>query len=836
MSDSRMNEKALPLRLPALPIIALMLLLGVCLMQTQAELIAPWWVYLGFLVFLISGLLFHYFKPLWLKPLYHTWLNRSWFPSVLPCLMILAMGYIWALGFAQAYRHQLLDESLVGQDRLVEGVVVGLPDKSGRSVRFNFQLDPMQLSATSKWCFPKYLCAETLRISWYHHKGAIHSGERWRLMVRLKPPHGMQNEAGFDYEKWLYTQGVHATGYVRKSTENSRIEAAGFGINRIRENLLLLIKTVPDKQFQGLIQALTIGHKSAISPEQWLVLQRTGTSHLMAISGLHIGLIAGLVFVFVRRTVPSAVCKYVSAPQVAAVFSLLVAGCYALLAGFSVPTQRAFIMLLVVMLAVLMKRPALNLNTLALALIAVLVYNPVSVLSVGFWLSFLAVCIIALISSSRVQARMQARMPIRVQAGQENKKQVILARLSLWLQGARIQWLIALGMLPLSVLLFQQGSLISPLANMLVIPVVGLVIVPLSLLASMLSLFSSELSLWLFSQISVLFAYVWGLLEWLAQIPLASWQRSSVPVLHSALALLGVFLLLMPKGFPLRFSGIILLSPMLLYSPPQPAKGEFWMSVLDVGQGLSVLVQTTDHALLFDAGARFSERFDIGQRVVVPYLRHLGINYLDILLVSHKDNDHAGGVEAVLKGLQVQQLMANTETIRTMETGNHPITTCELGLSWQWNGVDFQLLSEPENYQKSNNKSCVLKVWNAYYSLLLPGDIEKKVERNMLDLDVKQLQTDVLVSPHHGSNSSSSQPWLKKLNPQIVLVSAGYKNRFGHPTDKNLQRYHQLGARVFNTAHSGMLKMKFPAVDGGKIPEPQQQRKDDIHYWNHRGE
>jgi len=780
----------------SLPGIALSFLAGVCFLQLQPDLYSPVWT---------SSVILMFF-PLCLWLFYRLVRYRI--------LFALLTGYLWALLFAHVYLQHNLPQQLVGQDVIVEGEVKGLPDYSDKSVRFNFEVSHYLSVNGEDNPLLKASLPSSLRLSWYYHKDEIHSGEHWRFQVRIKSPHGMQNPGGFDYEKWLYQQGIHATGYIRKSEENRKTHIADWGMDLIRENLLRVLSKLPEPEYQGLLQALTIGHKSAINSQQWQVLRQTGTSHLMAISGLHIGLVAGLVFLMVRRFVPAFLCRHVSAPQVAALASLIVAGFYALLAGFSVPTQRAFIMLLVLMLAIFIKRPAFSLNTLSLALIAVLMINPVSVLSVGFWLSFLAVLIIALVSGSRVM-------------GQQTK-------IKLWLQGVRIQWLIALGMLPLSLILFQQGSLVSPLANMIVIPLVGFFVVPLALLASLMSLFSMEYSLWLFTQANELLSFVWALLTWFAQFPHSSWQPSSIPVHYSVLALFGVVLLLMPKGFPLRYAGLILLLPMLLFQYPRPQQGAFWVDVLDVGQGLSVLVQTKDKALLYDSGAKFSQRFDIGQRVVVPYLNYIGLQQLDILMISHRDNDHAGGADSVMQLMNVQQLLAQDEVVKEKSRANRPDKACEAGQSWIWNGVNFEILHSDRNNKKSNNRSCVLKVWNEHYSLLLPGDIELKVEQNMLKHQAEKLTADVLLMPHHGSNTSSSKSWLEKLKPQLAIVSAAYKNRFGHPRARVIKRYHELGSRVLNTANSGMIQIKLPASPVAGIAEPLQHRKVSTHYWNHR--
>jgi len=800
----------------SLPAIAFSMLLGVCLLQLQPDIELSAWTGAELLMLLPVCCWFFYCRRA----------HRA--------LIAFFTGYLWALLFAHVYLYQQLDENFVGQALLLDGVVRGIVDRSGRSVRFNFQVHSVvsgQGASQDGENTAKFFKPALIRLSAYHNNMPVKTGERWQLRVKLKPPHGMQNPGGFDYEKWLYLQGIHATGYIRQSKaqagENKRISPSPVGIDSFRERLIQLISELPDKRYQGLLQALSVGHKSLISAPQWQLLRETGTSHLMAISGLHIGLVGALVFFILRWLTPGALLLRlnVSAQQVAAVFSLFAALFYALLAGFSVPTQRAFIMLLVVMLAILFKRPAFSANTLALALSGVLLYQPVAVLSVGFWLSFLAVVIISLVTSSRIRYRLGDEAEDVYGRGK--------GKAGRWLQGLRTQWLIALGMLPLSVLLFQQGSVISPLANMLVIPLVGLLVVPISLLASVMSLFWVEAALWLFALASDCLAIIWYILQWLGESPVASWKSASVPLLQGTMALIGVFLLLMPRGFPLRFTGIILLLPMLLYKAERPVSGDLWVSVLDVGQGLSVLLQTHEKTLLYDTGAKFSERFDIGEKVVLPYLQFIGVEQLDTLLISHGDNDHAGGAQAILAQLKVHHVLAG-DRAQLSEALKREALLCRSGRRWRWDGVDFEILHPARDYKKANNRSCVLKVSGGNYSLLLTGDIEAKAERELLKSEgvVESLRADVLVVPHHGSNTSSSAAFLDVVKPHLAVVSAGYRNRFGHPTNKVLQRYNARGIEVLNTASAGAIQIKFSKSEGNGRFKVSMQRKPRRHYWN----
>ncbi len=802
----------------SLPLIALGLLAGVCLLQLQPVIQLPLLSDNTASVLAWQGPIWTVSETLFLLPIalwfFYTSSHRRLILSVL-------IGYLWALLFAQITLQHQLPEALIGQDILIEGVISGLPVKNNRSVRFEFAVQRYHLTEKIDSKIKQFQTSRLplhIRLSWYYYRGKLNPGEHWQLLVRLKPPHGIQNTGGFDYEKWLYQHNITATGYVRKSLRNKASGKINYNINTIREKIRSVLTRSPDKTYQGLLQALTIGEKSAINQQQWLVLRKTGTSHLMAISGLHIGLIAGFVFFLVRQLVPAFMCHILAASQIAAIVSLLFAGFYAALAGFSVPTQRAFIMLFVVMLAIIARRPALNVNTLSVALILILMVNPNSVLSAGFWLSFFAVIIIGFVSTSRIKF-------------QQNK-------VSRWQQGLKIQWFIAIGMLPLSIVMFNQGSLVSPLANMLVIPLIGLLVVPLALLASFISFISIDSAIFLFTQISSLFDWIWSLLEMLSKIPYASWSFPAISLLQGLMAILGGMLLLTPKGFPLRYSGLILIIPMMLFKPPRPESGEFWVDVIDVGQGLSVLIRTTEKTLLYDTGAKYSSHFDMGRQAIMPYLGSIGVVQLDKLIISHGDNDHDGGTESLLEMIEAEQIIAEQQVFVKRQRPSRPDKLCQQGMSWQWNGVHFEILHPNKDrnphYKKLNNRSCVLKIHNKDYSLLLVGDIEAKAERDLLQQTGVDLQADILLVPHHGSNTSSSKAWLNEVMPKVAIVSSGYKNRFRHPTNRVMARYHALESCVLNTANTGMIQIKVVKKSAVEPIKFRLQRKINRHYWHHR--
>jgi len=787
-----------------LPAYAIALLSGVCFLQLQPDLSTPVWTSSELLLFL----------PLCFYLFFRNSTQRF--------VISFFIGYFWALLFGHMYLYHQLPNDWEGKDVIVQGFISDLPELGEKSVRFNFEVTDYRPVSGGDRVMSAHLPSR-IRLSWYYSNKIVHSGDKWQFVVRLKKNHGMQNPGGFDYETWLYQKGIHAGGYIRKNEQNKRLSASKLSIDHYRQVLSGHIEKVSDSRFHGILQALTLGHKALITPQQWQVLRNTGTSHLMAISGLHIGLVSGMVFFAVRRFTPAFMISYISSPQLAAIFSLFAAFIYAMLAGFSVPTQRAFVMLLVFMSAILFMKPAFSLNTLSVSVIAVLLFSPLAVLSAGFWLSYLAVLIIFVVSYGRIYSKR--------------------AGIGRWFRTVRLQWLIALGMLPISLLLFNQGSVISPLANMLVIPVIALLVVPLALLASVISVLSVDISLWLFSQASQLISLIWFVLEWFSGFELSSWGIAEVSLINSLSGLIGLVLLLMPKGFPMRLSGLVLLVPMLFQARQTPDQGEFWMTVLDVGQGLSVLVQTKNQTLLYDAGAKYSEHFDLGQRVVLPYLQYRGVTSLDAFVISHSDNDHAGGAQSILNNMPVSQLYAEPGIVNSRDNSGGRFSSCVAGDNWVWSGVNFLILHPTQEmsgintgkpaYVKTNNRSCVIKIWNASNSVLLTGDIERRVESELLKRNASKLASDVLVVPHHGSNTSSSRAWLDVVRPTLAIVSAGYRNRFNHPTQKVLQRYHQLGSRVMNTANEGAIHMQFKPELMQQLTKIRGRRKVSAHYWNH---
>ncbi|WPL17022.1 ComEC family competence protein [Thiorhodovibrio winogradskyi] len=704
----------------------------------------------------------------------------------LPALVVIGFGHAyWA---SSPLLGQPFPDSLLRQDILVEGRIAGLPDQTPERARWLFDID--QASHQGQ---PPQL-SKRVRLSWYQGAPELQAGERWRLVVRLKPPHGFVNPAGFDYERWLFQQGIGATGYVRDSERNQRLETApgGYWLNRLRQQIRAQILSVlGETRASALVRALVLGDREGLGPADWQVLTRTGTNHLLAISGLHIGLIAAAVY-FLGRWLWArlgSLALWLAAPRAGAVAALLAAFGYSALAGFAISTQRALVMLAVVLVALLAGRQPRPLSGISLALLAVLLVDPLAVLSYGFWLSFGAVGALLYALGGRL--------------GQPGM-------IASW---TRAQWAVALGLLPLLLLLFGRASLIAPPVNLLAVPLFS-VLLPAILLASLISLASGWSGPLLLVGAILEQGFQW--LTMLAELPWATLGLGERALWVWAAAFAGVALLLAPRGLPGRWLGLIYLLPLLLVRPLPPAAGTAAVTLLDVGQGLAVVVRSARHTLVYDLGPSFPSGFNTGSAVVAPNLRALGIGRLDLLVISHADRDHAGGLTGLLDEVAVARLLSGEPNELALKTTAGVIAQpCQAGQRWHWDGVDFAMLHPraPDAHAKleGNDSSCVLKITTSGGSLLLTGDVGKDIETELAMRHGDALRADVLVAGHHGSATSSSRAFLEQVDPRWVLYSAGFANRYGFPAQEVVARIDGLGIPTLNTATTGAIALLLPA-------------------------
>lgn len=771
-----------------------------------------------------SGLL----VPLMLIAIFIKWLRL---PALAGC------GFLWALfnvagPFSTSTAPHPPPPSndiaaiLEGEDVIISGVIASIPSVRERGVRFEFET-----SSLTHGTHPERAPQPTpgrLLLSWHQTPPELKVGDAWQLQVRLKRARGLMNPGGFDYEGWLFRHHLHATGYVRTEGANQRITADqtttdGYAIDRLRQKLADAIKAaLPGSPYTGVVTALAIGEQRAITNAQWDVFALTGTTHLVAISGSHITLVAGLLFFLARwgwGRAGSWPLRF-PAPRAAAIIALTGAIYYAALAGFSVPVQRALIMVAVVMVGILWQRHRQLGHTLAVALLLVLIYDPLAVMEAGFWLSFGTVAMILFAMSNRLATT-----------------QFTAGKLSvghLWWQWGRLHWLIAIGLAPVMLVMFQQVSLISPFANFIAVPWMNVLSVPLTLLGTLTVLTVPAVGHVFLSLAEYSVAVLWFVLQWMSSIEQAQWTQHAPPGWTLFPALVGVALLLAPKGLSVRWLGGVWLLPMFFTPIPQPAVGEVWFTLLDVGQGLSAVAHTRNHVLVFDTGPRFSENFDTGEAVVTPFLRSAGITRLDTLIISHGDNDHIGGAQSILQEIAVTRILSSVpQQIST--TGSAPRAEhCFSGQAWQWDGVDFLILNPAADGiahagSHKNNGSCVLRITTAAGSILLPADIEKGAERTLLDTQPETLAARILVAPHHGSKTSSTQDFVDAVRPEYVLFPVGYRNRYGHPKADVVNRYRALNARILDSAQHGAITFRLGPKE---LAQPDTYRQSGRKYWH----
>ncbi|MFT4269362.1 MAG: DNA internalization-related competence protein ComEC/Rec2 [Xenophilus sp.] len=749
---------------------------------------------------------------------------RAFLPAVL-CGIALGLA---ATGLrAGAQLSGALPAWMEGRDVEVAGVIAQMPRRGNAGLQFRLDVESAQWPAAQAEG-PAPRVPPRIALGWYAAGGGrwgreaeapgplppVHAGERWRFTVRLRAPHGTLNPHGFDYELWLWEQGVQATGTVRSGARDvapQRLDAtARHPVERAREAVRdAILERVADRQRAGVVAALVTGDQAAIDRADWDVFRATGVAHLMSISGLHVTMFAwlagGLVGALWRRS--TGLMRWLPAQQAALAGGLALAAAYALFSGWGVPAQRTVWMLaLAALLRLGARRWPWPLAWL-LVCAGVVALDPWALMQAGFWLSFVAVGVLFAADAGAPPAG----------TGSARRLAAKLARL------LREQAVVTLALAPLGLLLFQQVSLVGLLANLAAIPWVTLVVTPLAMLGVLLP------PLWDAAACSV--GLLGHLLQWLAAWPGATFSTAAPALWAGVAGVLGGVLLAMRLPPSLRLMGLPLLLPVLLWQAPRPPAGEFELLAADVGQGNAVLVRTARHTLLYDAGPHYGEDSDAGHRVLVPLLRALD-ERVDTLLLSHRDTDHTGGAGAVLA------MQPGAMLLGTLEPG-HPLQAlrpqqpCAAGLRWEWDGVRFAVLHPPPGTAtegvRPNTVSCVLRVDNGRASALLAGDIERPQERALAAADADALRADVLLVPHHGSRTSSSPAFLAAVQPRLAIVQAGWRNRFGHPAPEVLARLRERGAQVADSPRCGALHWRSTQPDA--VPCEREARR---RYWHHR--
>lgn len=806
------------------------------------------WSQVAYVLMALAALMVGWALPRWLRS------RRMLGARAVAVLLLGAVAAFGVCGWrATSFAEQALAPELEGQDVRVTAMVAAMPQRSEVGTRLRLEVE------SAEWKGRAVVLPPVIEVSWYG--GAwrdaagvadlqrvppdLRAGERWRMTVRLKAPHGLRNPHGFDYELWLWEQGVQAVGYVRAGPWDAppeRLAATTWSrpVEHLRQSVRDAIvqrlaagaagaDDVATTRAAGVVAALVTGDQRAIDRADWDIFRATGVAHLMSISGLHITLFAWLAAAGVgalwRRS--SRLCLAVPAPAAALVCGVLLAGAYALFSGWGVPAQRTVLMLAVVAALRISGRRWPWPHIWLLACAAVVAADPWALWQAGFWLSFVAVGV--LFATNFVAGPAQ-------KTGARGHFYALL----------REQWVVTLALTPLGLVLFGQVSLVGFAANAVAIPWVTLVVTPLALAGVFFAPLWS-LAAWALQPLA-------ALLQWLAGWTWAVWFLPAAPWWAGVLGLLGGCLLAMRLPWQLRLWAVPLVVPLLCWQPPRPAPGQFELLAPDIGQGNAVLVRTAHHTLLYDAGPRFSRESDAGHRVLVPLLRALG-EKVDVLMLSHRDADHTGGAAAVLTQQPSAALTGSIEAEHALQA-LRPAIPCQAGQRWVWDGVSFEVLhpleAEMDRAPRANALSCVLRVAtlpgagaavgasdgkavregsdhrdNQVVALLV-GDIEAEQEQALLARSAP-LRADVLLVPHHGSKTSSTAAFLDAVAPRTALVQAGYRNRFGHPAPEVLQRYHQRDVQVLQSTHCGAARWSSLQPDAVAC-----ERHTGRRYWQHR--
>lgn len=748
-------------------------------------------------------------------------LSLQWFntlPSLIvlfflptPCLLIWRyptarnLGICFLLGFYFQYAHvtlqlqKALPPALESTPILVSGKIKELSDMSDNGKRF-LLTDVDVMMSKMPWQNPG-----DLQLYWYRNAPNMQEGECWQFTVRLKRPRHYANPGGFDYAKMLFFKRVVATGYVDTRAEAKLIAKERVFV-AVRKKIQAHIHSVlPNSEMSPLIVALAVGLRDKVTQNQWDVLGKTGTNHLLAISGLHVGLVTGFIFFLLTRLIVfTRLIYYQPAQWFAALGAIIAAPLYGLLAGFSVPTQRAVIMVMVAMSFLLWRRLQNKWGGLAVSALLILLWDPFVANSASFWLSFLAVGVIFLFAQAQLSA----------------------AGIRKFLHNAvYLQWQISLGLVPITLVFFKTISWIGPIANFVAIPWVSFLVLPIILIALCVDLVLPAIGVYCWQLAALSLEALWLFLDKLAQIHFSSTIFVPQTPFTWAAIILAILLLMLPRAFPARWLALILIAAIYWQQPLQPKRGEVWASVLDVGQGLAVVIKTHAHTLLFDAGTK-SVTSDSGKNVILPYLQSQGWDHIDTLILSHNHADHTGGAKTLIEAFLPQVLVG--ETIANVSS-----EFCRVGKTWVWDDVQFEILYPFNDLQaqkaNSNDLSCVLKITTGPHSLLIPGDIEHEAERMLVNYYGEGLAATALVVPHHGSLTSSSEHFLTNVAPRYAFFTTGYRNRFGFPKREIVLRYQILGTTLYDTARDGAILLKFNASE---FFEPTTYRAQNTYWWH----
>jgi competence protein ComEC len=709
-------------------------------------------------------------------------------------LGIAVVAIAWTAFRADVSLSQRLPRALENDEIVVTGTVHDLPQIRDDATRFEFVVDSASRDGES------ISLSGLTRLSWYETPPRIGTCERWRLHVKLKRPRATINPGGFDSERYALEHGIVAVGSVRDSSENEKL-GQNFCIDAFRARIVETISTALDGSISAdLLPALAFGDQHAMSADEWTIARATGIPHLIAISGLHIALFASFGIGLMRllwKCVPKLTLR-LPAPIMESLASLFFAVAYALIAGFGLPTRRALVMVAALLVANLTRRAHAPIHGLALAVVVLLVADPLCVLSAGFWLSFVGV----------------GWLMLCLQGPRRHN----------WRNIIRSQGVATIGLLPLGVWFFGQSSLIAPLANLIAVPVICFFVLPLGTLGAFIGAFLPAIGFPVLTATAFVLDGLWSLLESMSHLPGSLWYFAEPTPIALSFAIIGSFWLLQPRAVPARALGALLFLPLLAPIRSALPLGAFEFYLLDVGQGLAAVVRTNEHTLVYDTGPRYPSGFDLGEAAVVPAMHALGVRHVDRLIVSHGDSDHAGGAVSVADAF-APDFAESGEPERLKITASQ----CLAGEQWTWDDVSFRIVSPiPPLDAHGNDRCCVLDIRSGDAELLLPGDITSTIENDVIASLSPIASYIVLQAPHHGSKTSSSDAFLDALRPMLTIFSTGYLNHFHHPNAEVVERYAAKELPTLDTSETGFVHITF---DGTGFHLVERGRIDRHPYW-----
>tara|TARA_R110000737_G_scaffold132041_3_gene163727 strand:- start:17065 stop:19569 length:2505 start_codon:yes stop_codon:yes gene_type:complete len=780
------------------------------------------------------------------------------FIKKLRLIAIAIFAAVWIL-IAGSEQENILAKNNIAAERLhkkvhlIQGEVLNIVNKKLGSSRFNFLITHWQGQALSE--------TFKLRLTWKMPEQDLLQGQRWQLAVKLKPSHGLANVGGFNYQVWLLQQQIIATGYVKP---DKQVKTA---IMTVKRNVLLHQETswrqylyqrlslfLDDKPLGGLILALGFGERGKLTPQHWQVLSATATQHLIAISGLHIGIVAFASLIFIRavaRYLPLSLLvpkpwqlklMQMDLSYLPVLCSCLMAWYYAYLAGFAIPTLRALVMLLLFWSVRFMAIKLTLLRWFLCAIVIILLIWPLSLLSASFWLSILALVIIfstfSRFSMTELQSVETQDKPSLL-ARDERPKSVrvtnyyqLKSRALLWFKTLFfMQLALTMAMLPIAASLNYQLPLAAFFANIVAVPLMSVSVIPLTLFAVIALPFSAWLSQILVDLALLSLSFIW---QWLAYLASVKW--AIVTVSYQQIQALLLFLVLIALALFFRLSRTKFIATLVLFIAVTASEffnahhsKEWQLSVLDIGHGLAVVIEKNNQVFLYDVGASYPSGFNMADAAILPYLKHQGYQAIDGVIISHNDNDHAGGLPHLRAKMAIKDVMANDLEL-------NPDRNCISGQGFTWQGLNFQVLSPRQANGDKNDDSCVVTISDGFHRVLLPGDISVKQERRLLSITGmdKKIASDILIAPHHGSKSSSSRRFLAAVAPRYAVFSAGYLNRWQMPSKEILHRYHEFDIKTLTTAEIGMVTFKFDKAKAiNKVDEGSKSHIEIISYREH---